>query len=44
MRPFAAIKKINNWPSDFVLTVPEYTFVTLDQAKSGKQEIQNTAV
>lgn len=43
MRPFAAIKKINNWPSDFVLTVPEYTFVTLDQAKSGKQEIQNTA-
>lgn len=44
MCPFAAIKKINNWPSDFVLTVPEYTFVTLDQTKSGKQEIQNTAV
>ena len=43
MRPFGAIKKINKWPSDFVLTLPEYTFVTLDQAKSGKKETQNTA-
>lgn len=43
MRPFQAIKKINGWPSDFVITIPEYTFVTLDQAKSGKNETQNTA-
>lgn len=43
MRPFNAIKKINGWPSDFVITIPEYTFVTLDQAKSGKKETQNTA-
>lgn len=43
MRPFHAIKKINKWPSDFVITIPEYTFVTLDQAKSGKQENQKTA-
>lgn len=42
MRPFAAIKKINNWPSDFVITIPEYTFTTLDEAKSGKKESQNT--
>ena len=42
MRPFAAIKKINKWPEDFVLTVPEYTFTTLDQAKSGK--IQNDKI
>lgn len=42
MRPFQAIKKINKWPSDFVITIPEYTFTTLDEAKSGKQESQNT--
>lgn len=43
MRPFAAIKKINGWPSDFVITIPEYTFTTLDEAKSGKVENnQNT--
>lgn len=44
MRPFRAIKKINNWPSDFVLTVPEYTFTTLDEAKSGKVETTKTEV
>ena len=43
MRPFHAIKKINNWPSDYVITIPEYTFTTLDEAKSGKKETQNTA-
>ena len=43
MRPFAAIKKINNWPTDYVLTLSEYTFTTLDEAKSGKKETQNTA-
>lgn len=42
MRPFAAIKKINKWPSDYVITLPEYTFTTLDEAKSGKVEKQNT--
>jgi len=42
MRPFYAIKKINKWPANFVITLPEYTFVTLDQAKSGKKETQNT--
>jgi hypothetical protein len=43
MRPFHVIKKINMWPSDFVITIPEYTFTTLDEAKSGKQETQNIA-
>lgn len=43
MRPLAAIKKINNWPTDYVITLPEYTFTTLDEAKSGKVEKQNTA-
>lgn len=37
MRPFFAIKKINGWPDDFVLTIPEYTFTTLDEAKDGKK-------
>lgn len=44
LRPFGAIKKINGWPSDFVLTVPEYTFTTLDQAKSGKVERESTNI
>lgn len=44
MRPFAAIKRLNGWDSDLVLTIDEYNFTTLDQAKSGKKEIQNTAV
>ena len=43
MRPFHVIKKINKWPSDFVITIPEYTFTTLDEAKSGKKETQNIA-
>ena len=43
MRPFHVIKKINRWPSDFVITIPEYTFTTLDEAKSGKKETQNIA-
>ncbi len=42
MRPFAAIKKINKWPTDYVLTLSEYTFTTLDEAKSGKVEKQST--
>lgn len=42
MRPIAAIKKINKWPSDYVLTLPEYNFTTLDQAKQGKQLNENT--
>ncbi len=42
MRPFQAIKKINGWPSDFVLTIDEYNFTTLDQAKSGKIEQNKT--
>ena len=42
MRPFAAIKKINDWPTDYVLTLTEYTFTTLDEAKSGKKETQST--
>lgn len=41
MRPFHAIKVINKWPSDFVLTLSEYTFTTLDEAKSGKVEKQS---
>lgn len=43
MRPLLVIKKLNKWPSDFVITIPEYTFTTLDEAKSGKKESQNTA-
>lgn len=42
LRPFSAIKKINGWPSDFVIAIPEYTFTTLDVAKSGK--IENTNI
>ena len=42
MRPFAAIKKINKWPTDYVLTLSEYTFTTLDEAKSGKKVTQET--
>ena len=42
MRPFAAIKKLNNWPSDYVLTIDEYNFTTLDASKSGKTEQNKT--
>ena len=42
MRPFAAIKKLNDWPSDFVLTSDEYNFTTLDASKSGKTEQNKT--
>jgi hypothetical protein len=41
LRPFNAIKTINGWPSDYAISVPEYVFTTLDQAKSGKKESQN---
>jgi hypothetical protein len=45
LRPFALIKKFNRWNENFVVQVPEYTFTTLDQNKSGKEEtIDNTAV
>ena len=41
LRPFNAIKKINNWPTDYTIAVPEFVFTTLDEAKSGKKESQN---
>jgi hypothetical protein len=45
LRPFSLIKKFNRWDKDFVVQVPEYTFTTLDQSKTGKEEtIDNTAV
>jgi hypothetical protein len=45
LRPFSLIKKFNRWDDNFVVQVPEYTFTTLDQNKSGKEEtIDNTAV
>jgi hypothetical protein len=43
LRPFSLIKKFNRWDENFVIQVPEYTFTTLDQNKSGKEEtIENT--
>jgi hypothetical protein len=45
LRPFSLIKKFNHWDENFVIQVPEYTFTTLDQSKTGKEEtIDNTAV
>jgi hypothetical protein len=45
LRPFSLIKKFNKWDENFVVQVPEYTFTTLDQSKTGKEEtIDNTAV
>ena len=45
LRPFSLIKKFNRWDENFVIQVPEYTFTTLDQSKTGKEEtIDNTAV
>ena len=41
LRPFNAIKVINEWPSDYAISVPEFVFTTLDEAKSGKKESQN---
>lgn len=41
LRPFNAIKKINGWPTDYTIAVPEFVFTTLDEAKSGKKESQN---
>jgi hypothetical protein len=37
MRPFSLIKRFNEWDKNFVIKIPEYTFTTLDQNKSGKQ-------
>jgi hypothetical protein len=37
LRPFALLKRFNNWDKDFVIQVPEYTFTTLDENKSGKE-------
>lgn len=44
LRPFHAIKRVNGWPADFVITIPEYTFTTLDQAKTGKVETTKTTM
>ncbi|MDR2064450.1 MAG: hypothetical protein LBP85_01875 [Prevotellaceae bacterium] len=45
LRPFSLIKRFNGWNKDFVIQVPEYTFTTLDQAKSGKVEtVDNSSV
>jgi hypothetical protein len=45
LRPFSLIKKFNRWDENFVIQVPEYTFTTLDESKTGKEEtIDNTAV
>lgn len=41
LRPFNAIKTINGWPTDYAISVPEFVFTTLDQAKTGKKESQN---
>ena len=40
-RIFRLIKKINDWPADITIVVPEYQFTTLDKNKTGKQEIIN---
>jgi hypothetical protein len=45
LRPFSLIKKFNRWDENFVIQVPEYTFTTLDESKTGKEEtIDNTAL
>lgn len=44
LRPLTAIRKINGWDETFRLLVPAYDFTTLDQNKSGKQEIEKTNV
>jgi len=36
LRIFSLIKRFNRWDENFVVQVPEYTFTTLDQSKSGK--------
>lgn len=41
MRVFSLIKKINKWPEDVCICIPEYIFTTLDQNKSGKEESTN---
>jgi hypothetical protein len=38
LRPFSLIKRFNGWDNDFVIQIPEYTFTTLDESKSGKVE------
>jgi hypothetical protein len=39
LRIFDFIKKFNNWPREIVFTVPDIEFTTLDENKSGQQEI-----
>lgn len=44
LRPLRFIKQFNKWDKDIYINIPEYIFTTLDQNKSGKQELTNTSV
>lgn len=44
LRPLSAIRRINGWDMSYRLIVPAYDFTTLDQNKSGKQEIEKANV
>jgi hypothetical protein len=39
LRPLNLVKRFNGWDKDIVFAVPDIEFTTLDQNKSGKQEI-----
>ena len=39
IRPLTLVKRFNKWDSDIVIAVPDIEFTTLDQNKTGKQEI-----
>lgn len=38
LRSLKVIKEYNKWDENIFISIPEYIFTTLDQAKSGKQE------
>ncbi len=42
LRPLEIIQKFNGWDPGIVFTVPDIEFTTLDQNKSGKQEVINS--
>lgn len=44
MRALLLVKRVNNWPKDMQVLLPEYIFTTMDQNKSGKEESTKTTV
>lgn len=39
IQPLKLIKRFNGWPEDLEFVVPDFEFTTLDNNKSGKQEV-----